>query len=87
MGKRKKELASERYEQMDPEERKYEARRRIVRMVLMRILMSALLVWVMVSNDLPFGVILLLIGVIVMILGSLIPVFKALKTDLKYEDE
>ena len=87
MGKRKKELASERYEKMDPEERKYEARRRIRRMVLMRILMSALLVWVMVSNDLPFGVILLLIGVIVMILGSLIPVFKALKTDLKYEDE
>ena len=87
MGKRKKELASERYEKMDPEERKYEARRRIGRMVLMRILMSALLVWVMVSNDLPFGVILLLIGVIVMILGSLIPVFKALKTDLKYEDE
>ena len=76
MGKRKKELASERYEKMDPEERKYEARRRIRRMVLMRILMSALLVWVMVSNDLPFGVILLLIGVIVMILGSLIPVFK-----------
>ena len=72
---------------MDPEERKYEARRRIGRMVLMRILMSALLVWVMVSNDLPFGVILLLIGVIVMILGTLIPVFKALKTDLKYEDE
>ena len=87
MGKRKKELASERYEKMDPEERKYEARRRIGRMVLMRVLMSALLVWVMVSNDLPFGVILLLIGVIVMILGSLIPVFKALKTDLKYEDE
>ena len=87
MGKRKKELASERYEQMDPEERKYEARRRIRRMVLMRVLMSALLVWVMVRNDLPFGVILLLIGVIVMILGSLVPVFHALKTDLKYEDE
>ena len=87
MGKRKKELASERYEQMDPEERKYEARRRIRRMVAMRVLMSALLVWVMVSNRLPFGVVLLLIGVIVMILGSLIPVFHALKTDLKYEDE
>ena len=87
MNKRKMELASERYEKMDPEERKYEARRRIVRMVLMRILMSALLIWVMVSNDLPFGVILLLIGVIFMIMGSLIPVFKALKTDLKYEDE
>ena len=72
MSKRKKELASERYEQMDPEERKYEARRRIRRMVLMRVLMSALLVWVMVRNDLPFGVILLLIGVIVMLLGSLI---------------
>ena len=87
MGKRKKELASERYEQMEPEERKYEARRRIRRMVAMRILMSALLVWVMVRNELSFGVIALLIGVIVMILGSLIPVFKALKTDLKYEDE
>ena len=87
MGKKKKELASEQYEKMDPEERKYEARRRITRMVIIRFILAALLVWVMVSNDLPFGVILLLIGVIFMIMGSLIPVFKALKTDLKYEDE
>ena len=87
MSKKKKELASERYEKMDPEERKYEARRRIRRMVAMRVLMAGLMVWIMVSNDLSIGVIALLIGVIAMILGSLIPVFKALKTDLKYEDE
>ena len=87
MGKKKKELASEQYEKMDPEERKYEARRRITRMVIIRIVLAALLVWVMVSNSLPFPVILVLVGVIVMILGTLIPVFKVLKTDLKYEDE
>ena len=86
MGK-KKELASEQYEKMDPEERKYEARRRITRMVIIRFILAALLVWVMVRNSLPFPVILVLIGVIVMILGTLIPVFKVLKTDLKYEDE
>ena len=87
MGNRRKEIASERYEKMDPEERKYEARRRITRMVITRIILSALLVWVMVANKLPFAVVLVLVGTIVMILGTLIPVFKVLKTDLKYEDE
>ena len=85
--KSKKEIASERYEQMDPEERKYEARRRITRMVITRVILAALLVWVMIANHLPFGVVVVLIGTIVMILGTLIPVFKVLKTDLKYEDE
>ena len=87
MGKKRKELASERYEKMDPEERKYEARRRITRMIITRVILSVLLVWVMAANRLPFAVVLVLIATIVMILGTLIPVFKVLKTDLKYEDE
>jgi len=77
----------EKYEKMDPEDRKYEARRRVTRMVIIRIILAALLVWVMVTNKLPVGVIAVLIAVVVLILGTLIPVFKALKTDLQYEDE
>ena len=87
MGKKRKELASERYEKMDPEERKYEARRRITRMIITRVILSGLLVWVMIANRLSFPVMLVLIATIVMILGTLVPVFKVLKTDLKYEDE
>ena len=75
---------------MTPEERelrKYEARRKITRMVIMRVILAALLVWTMIANKLPIGVVLVLVAVIVMILGTMIPVFKVLKTDLKYEDE
>ena len=75
---------------MTPEERemrKYEARRKITRMVIMRVILAGLLVWTMIANKLPLGVVLVLVAVIVMILGTMIPVFKVLKTDLKYEDE
>ena len=75
---------------MTPEERemrKYEARRKITRMVIMRVILAGLLVWTMIANNLPLGVVLVLVAVIVMILGTMIPVFKVLKTDLKYEDE
>ena len=76
--------------EMTPEERdmrKYEARRKITRMVIMRVIMAGLLVWVMIANKLPVAVVLVLVAVVVMILGTLIPVFKVLRTDLKYEDE
>ena len=75
---------------LTPEERelrKYEARRKITRMVIMRVILAGLLVWTMIANKLPLGVVLVLVAVIVMILGTMIPVFKVLKTDLKYEDE
>ena len=75
---------------MTPEERelrKYEARRKITRMVIMRVILAGLLVWTMIANKLPVAVVLVLVAVIVMILGTMIPVFKVLKTDLKYEDE
>ena len=75
---------------MTPEERemrKYEARRKITRMVIMRVILAALLVWTMIANKLPMGAVLVLVAVIVVIMGTMIPVLKVLKTDLKYEDE
>ena len=69
------------------EMRKYEARRKITRMVIMRVILAGLIVWTMIANKLPVGVMLVLAAVIVMILGTMIPVLKVLKTDLKYEDE
>ena len=75
---------------LTPEERelrKYEARRKITRMVIMRVILAGLIVWTMIANKLPMAVVLVLAAVIVMILGTLIPVLKVLKTDLKYEDE
>ena len=78
---------TEKYEQMDPEERKYEAKRRITRMVAMRIALSVILLWVIIQFSLPVPVIAVLIGVIVLILGTLVPVVSALQTALRYEDE
>ena len=78
---------TEKYEQMDPEERKYEAKRRITRMVAMRIALSVVLLWVIIQFSLPVPVIAVLIGVIVLILGTLVPVVGALQTALRYEDE
>ena len=78
---------TEKYERMDPEERKYEAKRRITRMVAMRIALSVILLWVMIQFRLPIPVIAVLIGVIVLILGTLVPVVSALQTSLRYEDE
>ena len=75
---------------MTPEERemrKYEARRKITRMIIMRVILAGLIVWTMIANKLPMAVVLVLAAVIVMILGTLIPVLKVLKTDLKSEDE
>ena len=75
---------------MTPEERelrKYEARRKITRMIIMRVILCGLLVWTMIANKLPVAVVLVLVAVIVMILATMIPVLQVLKTDLKYEDE
>ena len=77
-------------EPLDPEEielRKYEARRKITRMVIMRLIMSAMLIWTAVWFDMPMAMRILLVAVVVMILGTMIPVLMTLKTTLKYEDE
>ena len=87
MGKKFREDAAQRYEEMDPEERKYEARRRIRRMVFIRLVLAGLLVWTIIVNRMPTAMVLLLVGVIVLILGTLIPVLKTFKNELKYEDE
>lgn len=78
---------TENYEQMEPEERKYEARRRITRMVTIRIAMAVILLWVIFRFELPGGMITVLVGVIALILGTLVPVITALRTVLRYEDE
>ena len=75
------------YEQMDPEERKYEARRRITRMIVIRIAMSLMLLWVIFWFKLPAAMIVVLSAVIVLILGTLVPVIQVLRTTLQYEDE
>ena len=75
------------YEEMEPEERKYEARRRITRMVAMRIAIAVVLLWVIFWFDLPGGMIAVLVGVIAMLLLTLAPVITALQTSLRYEDE
>lgn len=77
----------QKYEEMDPELRKYEARRRITRMVAMRIALAVLLLCVMVWYRLPVGIVAVLVGVIVLLLVTLIPVIQALQTSLRYEDE
>ena len=78
---------TQKYEEMEPEERKYEARRRITRMVAIRIAMAVMLLWVILRFELPTAMIVLLVGVIVMLLVTLAPVITALQTSLRYEDE
>ena len=77
----------EKYASMDPEDRLYEARAKIRRMIIMRILVAALLVWVIIRFRMPVAMIILLIAVILMILGTMIPALKILKTDLKEPEE
>ena len=75
---------------MTPEERemrKYEARRKITRMVIIRVVMCALLLWTAFWFAMPVAMRILLVGVVVMILGTMVPVLMTLKTTLKYEDE
>ena len=71
----------------DPELRKYEARRKITRMVIIRLIMCAMLVWTVICFEMPIAMRLLLGAVVVMILGTMVPVLMTLKTTLKYEDE
>ena len=78
---------TQKYEEMEPEERKYEARRRITRMVAIRIAMAVMLLWVILRFELPTAMIVLLVSVIVMLLVTLAPVITALQTSLRYEDE
>lgn len=77
----------EKYEQMDAEDRLYEAERKIKKMIFMRVAMAALLVWVILRFQMPAPMIALLIGVIVVILGTMIPAIHVLKTDLKDPEE
>ncbi|MBR5021094.1 MAG: hypothetical protein IKY17_05630 [Oscillospiraceae bacterium] len=75
---------------MTPEERemrKYEARRKITRMVIIRMVMCALLLWTAFWFAMPVAMRILLVGVVVMIMGTMVPVLMTLKTTLKYEDE
>ena len=73
-----------------PEERelrKYEARRKITRMVIIRMVMCALLLWTAFWFAMPVAMRILLVAVVVMILGTMVPVLMTLKTTLKYEDK
>ena len=72
---------------VDPELRKYEARRKITRMVIIRAIMCAMLLCTAILADIPGAMRLLLLVVILMILGTMVPVLTTLKTTLKYEDE
>ena len=69
------------------EMRKYEARRKITRMVIIRLVMCALLLWTAFWFAMPVAMRILLVAVVVMILGTMVPVLMTLKTTLKYEDE
>ena len=72
---------------VDPELRKYEARRKITRMVIIRAIMCAMLLCTAILADIPTAMRILLVVVILMILGTMVPVLATLKTTLKYEDE
>ena len=72
---------------VDPELRKYEARWKITRMVIIRVIMCAMLLCTAVLADIPPAMRILLVVVILMILGTMVPVLSTLKTTLKYEDE
>ena len=67
--------------------RKYAARRKITRMVIIRMVMCALLLWTAFWFAMPVAMRILLVGVVVMIMGTMVPVLMTLKTTLKYEDE
>ena len=77
----------EKYENMDAEDRVYEAQSKIKRMIFMRILLAAILVWVIIRFQMPAAMIVLMIGVIVVILATMIPAIRVLKTDLKDPEE
>ena len=73
----------EKYENMDAEDRLYEAQTKIKRMIFMRVAMAALLVWVVIRFRMPAAMIVFLIAVALVILATMIPAIKVLKTDLK----
>ena len=77
----------EKYESMDAEDRLYEAQSKIKRMIFMRVLLAAILVWVIIRFQMPAAMIVLMIGVIVVILATMIPAIRVLKTDLKDPEE
>ena len=83
----KKSEEFEKYQDMDADDRRWEAQRKVKRMVLMRCAMAALLVWVIIRFEMPVAMIALLIGVILVILGTMIPAIQVLKTDLKDPEE
>ena len=77
----------EQLEEVDPELLKYEARRKITRMVIIRIVMCLMLLATAILCNIPFAMRIVLVVVILLILGTMIPVLTTLKTTLKYEDE
>ena len=84
----KKNEAFEKYQQMNEEDRRWEAQRKIKRMIIMRVLMAALLVWVMIRFPMPVGMVVVLSVVSIMIVVTMLPAIQVLKTDLKDpEDE
>ena len=83
----KKSEEFEKYQDMDADDRRWEAQRKVKWMVLMRCAMAALLVWVIIRFEMPVAMIALLIGVILVILGTMIPAIQVLKTDLKDPEE
>ena len=73
----------EKYQNMDPEDRVYEAQSKVKRMIVMRLAMAALLVWVVIRFEMPLTMMIFMGAVIAMILLTMIPAIKVLKTDLK----
>ena len=77
----------EKYQAMDADDRRWEAQRKVKRMIFMRVALAALLVWVAFRFEMPTAMICLLIGVCLVILGTMIPAIKVLRTDLKDPEE
>lgn len=72
---------------MDADDRRWEAQRKVKRMILMRVALAALLIWVAFWFEMPVAMVALLIVVALVIVATMIPAIKVLKTDLKDPDE
>ena len=77
----------ERIQNMDADDRRWEAQRKVKRMILMRVALAALLIWVAFWFEMPVAMVALLIVVALVIVATMIPAIKVLKTDLKDPDE
>ena len=77
----------EKYQNMDAEDRLYEAQSKVKRMIVMRLAMAVLLLWVVIRFEMPLTMVILLAGVIALIVLTMLPAIKVLKTDLKDPEE